>query len=142
MTKQTYSGSCTCGAVAFTCELDLAAGTTRCNCTFCRKARFWMTLVPVAAVAVTRGEDALIDYQRTPAGQPGPFLHLYFCRHCGIHPFSKGGVMPEFGGEFYAVYVACLDGGDDLDAALAAAPVRHLDGRHDDWASAPAHSFL
>jgi hypothetical protein len=32
MTKTTHRGSCHCGAVRFDCELDLAEGTSKCNC--------------------------------------------------------------------------------------------------------------
>ena len=60
-----------------------------------------------------------------------PFLHLTFCKHCGIRPFSKGGFLPQFGGEFYAVNVACLD--DATDAELAQAPIHYADGRNDQW---------
>jgi hypothetical protein len=44
----------------------------------------------------------------------------------GFRPFTRGGALPQFGGEFYAVNVACLDGLSD--AELAALPVnyRHL----------------
>ena len=138
--KKHYQGSCHCGAVAFACELDLATGTTRCNCTFCRKARFWMALVPIAEFQLLRGADALADYQYTPAGMPKPFLHLQFCRHCGIRAFSKGGALPQMGGEFYAVNVACLD--DASDDELAAAPVRYADGRTNDWSRTPEHHYL
>ena len=132
----TFHGSCTCGAVAFTCELDLAAGTTRCNCSFCKKARFWMAFVPTGALTITKGQSELTDFRRTPANRSEPFLHLYFCKHCGIRPFSQGGVMPGMPDGFYAVNLACLD---DLDeATLAAAPIKYVDGAHDDWASTPA----
>src|SRR4051794_38140317 len=107
--KKTYEGSCHCGAVRFACDLDLEAGTTRCNCGFCAKARFWMAFAPVADFHLKQGAEALTDYQAAPQGRPS-FLHFLFCRHCGFRPFTKGGALPQFGGEFYAVNVACLEG--------------------------------
>ena len=134
--KKKYEGSCHCGAVRFACELDLAAGTTRCNCSFCRKNRFWMAFAPVADLRLLQGADALTDYRHTPPGRPEPFLHLTFCSRCGVRPFSHGGPLPRFADGFYAVNVACLDGVPDEE--LAAAPVRYADGRNDDWQGAPA----
>ena len=37
--------SCHCGEVRFECELDLAEGTSRCNCSVCTKMRFWKAIV-------------------------------------------------------------------------------------------------
>lgn len=139
MSKKIYRGSCTCGTVEFSVELDLAKGTTRCNCSFCRKARMWIAFAPIDALTIVRGADALVDYQRAPANKPEPFLHLYFCRTCGIHPFTKGGVLPAFGGELYAVNVGCLDAPDE---ELAAAPIHYADGRNDDWAHETPLQYL
>ena len=141
--KKTYQGSCHCGAVAFTCDIDLAAGTTRCNCRFCRKARFWMTLVPAGDFRLVRGADALADYQQAPAGKSTPFLHFQFCRRCGVRGFTKGGALPQLGGEFYAVNLGSLDDPDGtLDAELAAAPIHYVDGRNDDYARTPEYHYL
>jgi hypothetical protein len=129
--KKTYRGSCHCGAVQFQAQLDLSAGTSRCNCSFCHKARFWMSFVKAAEFTMLSGEDALQDYQHTPAGRPAPFLHLCFCKHCGIRAFTKGGELARFGGAFYAINVACLD--DATDAELAAAPINYANGRNNDW---------
>lgn len=136
--KTTYQGSCHCGAVRFECDLDLAAGTTRCNCTFCRKARFWMALVKASELRLLQGGEALTDYRHTPPSKPAPFLHLTFCSRCGIRPFSRGGALPPSGDEFYAVNVACLD--DVADDELARAPIRFADGRNDDWGTIPAET--
>jgi hypothetical protein len=139
MTK-TYRGSCHCGAVRFECALDLAGGTMRCNCSFCRKSRMWLAFAPSAAFRLVAGAEQLTDYQHTPPGKPAPFLHLSFCSRCGVRPFSRGGALPAFGGEFYAINVTCLD--DASEEELAAAPVNHPDGRHDDWNAASPYRYL
>ena len=141
MTVKTYSGSCHCGAVRFECDVDLASGTTRCNCSFCKKARFWMTLVSASNVRLLDGESVLTDYQHTPPSLPSPFLHLTFCSRCGVRPFSRGGEMPQFPGGFYAVNVACLD--DVTDAELDQLPIRCADGKNDRWDVVPeTHRYL
>lgn len=133
MTK-TYRGSCHCGGVRFECELDLSAGTTRCNCSFCGKNRFWFAFVKLPQFRFLAGEELLSDYQHTSGGTKEPFLHLYFCSRCGVRPCSRGGALPQFGGEFYAVNVACLDATDE---ELANTPVRFADGRDDRWDETP-----
>lgn len=139
--KTTHTGSCHCGAVRFECDLDLAAGTVRCNCGFCKKARFWMALVKASDFRLLAGEGALSDYQYTPASRPGPFLHLTFCRDCGVRPFTKGGALPEFGGEFWAVNVACLD--DVGEKELSELPIHYADGKNDAWKMTPQeHGYL
>jgi hypothetical protein len=128
--KKTYQGSCHCGAVQFECDVDLAAGTTRCNCTFCAKARYWMVFAKGDTFRLLKGAGVLSDYQFTPPKMSAPFLHFQFCSRCGIRPFTKGGFLPEFGSDFHAVNVACLNA---TDAELATAPIHYADGRNDAW---------
>ena len=127
--RRTYHGSCHCGAVHFDAEIDLAAGTSRCNCSICAKGRFWKAIVPARAFRLRRGAADLSTYRfgsRT-------ILHR-FCRYCGIKPFGEGHM--EGLGDFVAVNLACLD--DAAPEELAAAPVAFEDGCHDDWAATPA----
>lgn len=127
-----YTGSCHCGAVRFDCELDLADGTTRCNCTFCRKTRNWFAFAKgEGALRLRQGAEVLVDYRHTPPLLKEPFLHLYFCGKCGIRPFGEGGPLPELGGQFYAVNLGALD--DATDEELASTPINYPDGRNDAW---------
>ena len=136
--KKKYSGSCHCGAVAFECEADLETGTSKCNCSMCRKGRFWNALVPEAEFKLIRGAEMLTDYQFGDKR-----IHHLFCRRCGIKPFGRMHLDVTFqgeklSGEYYAVNVACLDNATDEE--LSAASVCFDDGRNDDWGHVPAET--
>jgi hypothetical protein len=66
------------------------------------------------------------------------FLPLFFCSRHRVRPFTKGGPLAEFGGEFHAVNIACLD--DATVEELALAPIQYVDGRKDDWKSTPVET--
>lgn len=128
--KRTYTGSCHCGAVHIEAELDLAAGTGKCNCSICTKMRLWGVKAKPDAFRLVAGENALADYQFNSGS-----VHHLFCRHCGVRAFEWADI-PELGGKTYTVNVACLDG-VDVDE-LVNAPITYYDGRNNNWWNKPA----
>ena len=127
----TYAGGCQCGEVRFEIDLDLAAGTVKCNCSICWKLRLWSVRVRLQAFRLLAGEAELTDYRGGNA-----VAHHLFCRRCGVHPFERIDMPNMTGGPYLNVNVACLDG---LDVgALVASPVTFCDGLNDDWGSRPA----
>lgn len=139
MTQRKYHGSCHCGSVRYEAEFDLAAGTNRCNCSICSKARAWFLFVPGDAFRLIAGEDELSDYRWLPPGRAEAGLTYRFCSHCGVRLYGTG-VLEQLGGRFYAIHVPTLD---DVDREeLVQAPLRFIDNAHDRPDRAPADTRL
>lgn len=124
--KRTFHGTCHCGRVRIEADIDLDDGSFKCNCTSCTKNRLWLAPVQRDGFRLISGGDDLTEYKSTRTFQ-------YFCRVCGVRLF--GHAQDDASG-ITNVSLGCLDGLDP--AELAGLPVHYLDGRNDDWASAPA----
>ncbi len=114
---RTHQGGCHCGAVRFEIRSDLAR-VTECNCSICTKKGVLLHRVNAEDFTLLTGADALGLYQ---FGTQRAKHH--FCRHCGIHSFSRPRAAPDA----YAVNVRCLDGYPDV---VRDAEVVHFDGQH------------
>ena len=132
MAKKTYQGSCHCGRIKFEADIDLAAGTGKCNCTNCWKRRSWNTKVPVPDFRARGGEDQMSGYD------PGAPIQKGFCKNCGVITYAYVPKTEWNPSEYVSVSVAALD---NLDPAeLLAAPITYYDGRHDNWWNTPTET--
>ena len=119
---KTYRGSCHCGAVRFEAELDLSQSSYRCNCSICRRTRFWPAIAKADGFRLLAGEPALTEYRFNTKKN----VH-FFCRHCGVRAFGVGNDTPI--GKMVGVNLGCLENVSDEE--LSKVPVTFIDGRHD-----------
>jgi len=98
--KESYKGSCFCGAVEFTVSGE-PAGMGYCHCESCRH---WsagpvnaFTLWSPEAVKITQGADNIGTYNKTPQSS------RKWCKTCGGHLLTE---HPEMG--LIDVYAAVL----------------------------------
>lgn len=132
MTEKTYTGGCHCGDVRFEADIDLDAGTGKCNCSFCLKARNWSLSVKPEKFRQTKGQDAMSDYTWN-TGQ----IHWVFCKRCGVRSWAHGDI-PEIGGPFISIACTSLD---LTPEQLAGLTVRYGNGRDNDWMHESADVF-
>ena len=127
---KTYTGSCHCGAVRFEADLDLTQPTYRCNCSICRRTRFWPAVAREDGFRLLSGEEALTQYLFNSRKN-----QHYFCRHCGVRPFGIGTETPI--GKMFGVNLGCLDGVSEEE--LAGLTITRVDGLNDHWQDPPVH---
>ncbi len=143
MSKETVKGSCHCGKVKFQARVDFSKGTSRCNCSYCQKNRYWGLHVEPSEFNLLSGKDSLQSYSKSRRDLPfdmdrelGVYENdLSFCKTCGLHAFNIGNI-PEIGGRYVSINVACLD---DVDfKKIMSSPLQYMDGKNDDWFNVPS----
>jgi hypothetical protein len=102
MAAQTYSGSCHCGAVAFSVEVD-PAQALQCNCSICTKLGAVWAFAPRSKFSLKSGAAQQGDYQFAKKQ-----LHHRFCTRCGIESYAEG-AAPD-GTPSVGINLRCLEG--------------------------------
>ena len=119
---KTYTASCHCGDVKIEADLDLSQPSFRCNCSICRRNRFWPAIAKPENFRLLEGEGELTEYLfNTRKNQH------FFCRHCGVRVFGVGNDTPI--GKMYGINIGCLEGVSE--EALSKIPIVYVDGMHD-----------
>jgi hypothetical protein len=114
--RETYAGSCHCGAVRFEVRLSDGFNTIRrCTCSFCRMRGAVAVSAQLGGIRFIQGEEALTSYRFNT----GTAEH-FFCSCCGIYTHHQR----RSNTAQYGVNVACLEGISPF--AFAEVPV--LDG--------------
>jgi len=126
---RTYRGSCHCGAVRFEADLDLTQPTYRCNCSICRRTRFWPAVAREDGFRLLSGQEVLTQYLFNKRRN-----EHWFCRVCGVRAFGVGNDTPI--GRMIGINLGCLEGVTEEE--LARLPITFVDGMNDRL-DAPAH---
>lgn len=102
-----YHGSCHCQRVKFTVN-TIINKLVSCNCSICSKKGVLHHRVIPEQFTIIEGKQFLSLYQFGTKE-----ASHYFCKVCGIQPFSKPRAAPNM----YSVNVRCLDD-FDLDTEI------------------------
>jgi hypothetical protein len=92
-------GGCHCGRVRFRVYIHTLEAL-ECNCSVCAKKGFVNYIVEPDRFEMISGEDELTTYQFNTR-----VAEHKFCKHCGVHPFSRPRSHPNG----FDVNARCLD---------------------------------
>ncbi|WP_069472928.1 GFA family protein [Candidatus Marithrix sp. Canyon 246] len=114
---KTYHGSCHCKKIKFkvTTNLDKVVS---CNCSICTKKGVLHHRVTPEQFTLLEGKEYLSLYQFDSKE-----AKHYFCKQCGIHPFSNPRAAPDM----YSINVRCLD---DFDLEKESYKIIKFDGQN------------
>lgn len=105
---QRHVGSCHCGAVRFAIRSDFPE-LTQCDCSLCKRRAATMVKVHESAFELLAGSESLSEYQfHTHTARH------FFCMVCGIYPFHRKRVTPDF----FGINIACLENFDPAGIPL------------------------
>ncbi len=115
--KERFIGNCHCGTVQFSIMTDFPELTT-CDCSICIRKNALMVKVHESDFELLAGEASLSEYQfHTHTARH------FFCSTCGIYPFHRKRVTPDFVG----INVYCLDGFEPAGIPVRATVGKEMD---------------
>jgi hypothetical protein len=120
MTKKLFHGSCHCGKIKFEANLDLTQGTSKCNCTFCRKNSYWSIRTTMEDFKLLEGYDSIVKYANNPH-----IGYYAFCNHCGTMPFGVS-QKTDWTVEGASIKVSSLD--DISIQEINSMPIKYYNG--------------
>lgn len=103
-----FTGSCHCGAIAYTVDEPPPARAMACNCSICRRKAPLHHFTTPDKFTLQTPRDAVRTYQFNHHN-----IEHHFCSNCGIAPFAEG-TDPK-GNRMVEINLRCADG-IDLDA--------------------------
>lgn len=112
----TITGSCHCGAIAYTLDEEVPTKAVSCNCSICRRKAGLLHFTTPETFTLETSRDAITTYTFKTH-----HIEHQFCKTCGCAPFSEG-AGPD-GKPAMAINLRCADG-VDLDAL----EIQHFDG--------------
>lgn len=112
-----HKGSCHCGAVRYTVELDTDAEAIECNCSICARSGTLLLFTGTDQFTLDSGGDNLTSYQFNKH-----VIDHVFCTTCGIKSFARG-KRPD-GQEMVAINARCLE-----DVDVFAQKRKQFDGK-------------
>lgn len=110
-----FTGSCHCGAIAYTVDEDAPTKAMACNCSICRRKAPLHHFTTPDRFTLDSGEGAFATYRFNHH-----VIHHHHCTACGCAPFAEG-TGPD-GKKMVEINLRCAD--VDLDAL----EVTHYDG--------------